>query len=365
MRQTNLTEFKESQPISSKGYAVFSKDGTFQPYEFKRRAVGEYDLLIEILYAGICHSDIHTVRGEWGDKQYPLIPGHEIAGEVIAVGSKVSKFKVGDWVGVGCMVNSCQTCESCQEDEEQYCEKVILTYGFDDVFNDNDYTQGGYSNNIVVNENFAILIPKTADLSKVAPLLCAGITTYSPLRATNVGKGDEVAIVGLGGLGHMAVQYASSFGANVSVFATSENKRELAYKLGAKNFINVKDTQELEKYTKHFRVILSTVAANYEISDYIKMLKPKGEMIIVGLPSFHNPATLDTNVFIWNFRRKLSSSLIGGIKETQEMLDYSVQKGIYPMTENISIQEIDKAYERVLKSDVQFRFVIDMKSLKG
>lgn len=365
MRDLNLKEFQELKPISSKGYAVFSKDGNFQPYEFKRHAVGKYDVLIEILYAGICHSDIHTIRGEWGEKKYPIVPGHEIAGEVIAVGECVSKFSVGDWVGVGCMVNSCQTCPTCQNNEEQFCDKTIWTYASEDVFHDGEYTQGGYSSNIVVHENFAIKIPKTADLSRVAPLLCAGITTYSPLRGAKIKSGDKVGIIGLGGLGHMAVQYASSFGAEVSVFATSENKRELALSLGAKEFINVKNQDEIQKVEKNFDVILSTVSSNYEISDYLKMLKPKGEMIIVGLPSIENPATLDASSLIWNFNRKLYSSLIGGIKETQEMIDYSIEHGIYPMIEMIDITEIDQAYERVLKSDVKFRFVIDMKSLRA
>lgn len=365
MKDLVIKEFSEGKEISSKGYALFSAEGSFRPYEFKRHAVGEKDVLIEILYAGICHSDIHTARGEWGEISYPIVPGHEIAGRVIAVGSKVEKVKVGEYVGVGCMVNSCQTCSTCSSGEEQFCEegKTIYTYASKDVFHNGEVTQGGYSNNIVVDEHFVIKVPMHAQLEKVAPLLCAGITTYSPLKRANIQAGDEVAIVGLGGLGHMAVQYASSFGANVSVFATSESKRDLALKLGAKHFYNVKNPQEMEGHTNRFKFILSTVASNYEIGDYLKMLKVNGELVIVGMPSVHNPASLDSRALIWSFRRKVSSSLIGGIKETQEMLDYSVEKGIYPMIEMIGIEELDKAYERVLKSDVQFRFVIDMKSL--
>lgn len=349
--------------ISSKGYALFSKDGSFQPYEFKRHAVGERDVLIEILYAGICHSDIHTARGEWGEVSYPLVPGHEIAGRVIGVGSKVAKVRVGDLVGVDCMVNSCSTCSS---GEEQFCEegKTVYTYASKDVFHGGALTQGGYSNNIVVDEHFVIKIPNHAELEKIAPLLCAGITTYSPLRRANIKEGDEVAIVGFGGLGHMAVQYAKSFGANVSVFATSESKRDLAFSLGAKHFYNVKNSEEMQGLNNRFSFILSTVASSYEITEYTKMLKVDGEIVIVGVPSLTNPATLDATSLIWSFRRKVSFSLIGGIKETQEMVDYSVEKGIYPMIEMINIDELDQAYERVLKSDVLFRFVIDMKSLK-
>ncbi len=363
MRELNLKEFQESKRISSRGYAIFSKDGQFQPYDFTRHPVGEHDVLVEILYAGICHSDIHTVRGEWGEREYPIVPGHEIAGEVIAVGKSVSKFAIGDWIGIGCMVNACQQCPTCLDHEEQFCDQTVWTYASEDVFHDREYTQGGYSNNIVVHENFGIKIPKSADLSRVAPLLCAGITTYSPLYRAGIKQGDKVGIVGLGGLGHMAVQYAASFGARVSVFATSESKRELAMELGAKEFINVKNQDEMQKVRKDFDVILSTVPASYEISKYLGLLKPKGEMIVVGLPSHQDPALLDANGLIWNFSRKLYSSLIGGIKETQEMLDYSIEHGIYPMVEMIGGSEIDWAYERVLKSDVKFRFVIDMKSL--
>lgn len=366
MQELALKEFSEKKEISSKGYALFSKEGNFQPYEFKRHAVGERDVLIEILYAGICHSDIHTARGEWGEVSYPLVPGHEIAGVVIGVGEGVKNIKVGDFVGVGCMVNSCQTCSTCLSGEEQFCEegKTVYTYASKDIFHGGALTQGGYSNNIVVDEHFVIKIPKEAELEKIAPLLCAGITTYSPLKRANIKEGDEVAIVGFGGLGHMAVQYAKSFGANVSVFATSESKRDLAFSLGAKHFYNVENPKKMEGLSNRFSLILSTVAQNYEISDYLKMLKVDGEMIIVGVPPLHNPATLNATALIWNFRRKVSSSLIGGIKETQEMVDYSVKKGIYPMIEMIKIDELDKAYERVLKSDVLFRFVIDMKSLK-
>lgn len=364
MRELALKEMREKKEISTKGYALFSKEGNFQPYEFKRHTVGEKDVLIEILYAGICHSDIHTARGEWGEVSYPLVPGHEIAGVVIGVGGGVKNFKVGDYVGVGCMVNSCQTCSTCISGEEQFCQegKTVYTYASRDVFHSGVLTQGGYSNNIVVDEHFVIKIPNHAKLEKIAPLLCAGITTYSPLKRANIKEGDEVAIVGFGGLGHMAVQYAKSFGANVSVFATSENKRDLAFSLGAKHFYNVKN--QMQGLSNRFSFILSTVASSYEITEYIKMLKVDGEMVIVGAPSLANPATLDATSLIWSFRRKVSSSLIGGIKETQEMVDYSVKKGIYPMVEMIEIAELDKAYERVLKSDVLFRFVIDMKSLR-
>jgi len=351
--------------IPAKGYAMSSKDGKFAPYSFDRHPVGDNDILIEILYAGICHSDIHTAKGQWGEIPYPVVPGHEIAGKVVRVGRKVTKFKVGDYAGVGCMVNACGECEHCKKGEEQYCDNArVLTYADKDVFHHDEITMGGYSNNIVVSEAFAIQIPKNAEMEKVAPLLCAGITTYSPLHATHVGKGDKVAIAGFGGLGHMAVQYAVALGAEVTVFDIAENKRQDALAMGAKRYVNVRNPEELKGLDNSFRVILSTIPANYDPTMYLKMLKLDGELVIVGLPAIKDAPSINISSLVWFARRKVSGSQIGGIKETQEMLDYSVAHHIYPKVEIIPIQKLDEAYQKVLAGEVKFRYVIDMKTLK-
>ncbi|MGE9292737.1 MAG: NAD(P)-dependent alcohol dehydrogenase, partial [Puniceicoccales bacterium] len=249
----------EGQAVPAKGYALFSEDGPFKPYEFERHAVGENDVLIEIMYAGICHSDIHTVRSEWGPSHYPIIPGHEIVGRVTQVGSNVTKFKPGDYAGVGCMVNACGECESCKAGLEQFCEKgAVFTYGSTDKYHGNAITQGGYSNNIVVSEDFAIKVPEDAEIEKVAPLFCAGITTYSPLEYAHIGEGDKVGVAGFGGLGHMAVKYAVSKGAEVTVFDITEEKRQDALDMGSVKYVNVRNPEELKGLQNNFKLILST-----------------------------------------------------------------------------------------------------------
>lgn len=357
--------FKEGERIPAKGYAAFSKDWKFKPYSFTRHPLGENDVLIAIRYAGICHSDLHTVKGDHGKANYPMVPGHEIAGEVVAVGKKVSKFKVGDYAGVGCMVNSCGECEACKQSKEQYCTnaKTVFTYNSKDVFHNDEITYGGYSNNIVVSEKFAIKVPKNAEFEKVAPLLCAGITTYSPIRFSKVKKGDKVAVAGVGGLGHMALQYMVALGAEVTCFDIVPSKKEACLKFGAKTFIDVK-SEEFKKIANRFDFIISTIPYKYDINDYVRMLKLGGEMAIVGLPAPKDFPSFDVNAFVWQFRdKKIYASLIGGIKETQEMLDYSVKNKIYPKVEIIPIQKLDEAYQKVAKGEADFRFVIDMKSL--
>ena len=370
----NVTNANETggnmEKIKSKGYAVFSKDGPFKPYEFERHAVGDNDILIKIMYAGICHSDIHHVRSEWRNEKYPMVPGHEIVGQVIQIGKNVTKFKVGDYAGVGCLVNGCKECLECNLDREQYCPDRILTYACPDKFHDGELTQGGYSNNIVVSEKFAINVPKTADIEKVAPLLCAGVTTYSPIQYSRVRKGDKVAVAGFGGLGHMGVQYLVKLGADVTVFDVSEEKREAAIRMGAKEFIDVsKDKEFFKKHLNEFHFILSTIPAKYDMSAYLKMLEFGGEFAIVGLPANENNPTIDLHSLVFTSNRKIYGSQIGGIKETQEMLDYSVKNKIYPQVKIIKgtpeevAKQITEAYNTVVDGKVQFRFVIDMRDL--
>lgn len=350
--------------VQSKGYALFAKDGNFAPYEFDRHAVGDNDVLIETLYAGICHSDLHHARAEWREETYPMVPGHEIAGRVVKVGKNVTRFKVGDYAGVGCLVNACGECAHCKKGEEQYCDKRVLTYASRDIYHNDEMTQGGYSNNMVVSEKFAIKIPGNAQLEKVAPLLCAGITTYSPLKFTHVQKGDKVAIAGFGGLGHMAVQYAAALGAEVTVFDITENKRQDALHMGAAAYVNVRNPEELKGLDNRFRVIVSTIPAKYDPAMYLSMLKIDGEMVILGLPAKENIPSIDIGTMIWKARRKIYGSQIGGIPETQEMLDYSVANNIYPRVEIIPIQKLDEAYRKVLAGEVKFRYVIDMSTLE-
>lgn len=354
---------KAGERIPSKGYAAFSSEFKFKPYSFSRHPMGDNDILIEIMYAGICHSDLHSVAGDFRTPTYPIVPGHEIAGRVVAVGSRVKKFKVGDYAGVGCMVNSCGVCEACKRSEEQFCTnaKTVFTYNSKDVFHSNEITMGGYSNNIVVSEKFAITIPKNAQIEKVAPLLCVGITTYSPIKFSQVKKGQNVAVAGVGGLGHMALQYMVKLGANVTCFDRID-KEKAVKELGAKSFINV-NSEEFKTIKNEFDFIISTIPYQYDINDYHGMLKLHGEMAIVGLPAKKDNPSLNANAMIWSFRRRIYSSLIGGIKETQEMLDYSIKNNIYPKVQIIPIQKLDEAYQSVAAGTADFRYVIDMKSL--
>lgn len=359
---------QENGRIPSKGFAVFSSHGGFQPYDFTRHALGDNDILIKTLYASICHSDIHTMHGDWGNVAYPLVPGHEIAGEVVAVGKNVTKFKVGDYAGVGCMVNACGHCEACLEGNEQDCTggQLVMTYGSKDVFHDNEMTQGGYSDNMVVSENFAIKIPKDADLKRVAPLLCAGITTYSPIRFSDVKLGENVAVAGFGGLGHLAVKYMVNMGAKVTVFDISEDKRQVALDMGAVRYVNVTHPDEVKNVGRQFDFILNTIPYYYDLTMYTNMIRRGGEMGIVGLPSHAELPSLNVLNMIRNEHVKVYGSLIGGIRQTQEMLDYSVANNIYPEVQLIKAdaRTIDDAVRNVQDGKVQFRYVIDMSTLE-
>lgn len=350
----------------SKGFAVFANDSKFKAYEFNRHAVGDDEIKIDILYAGICHSDVHHVRGDWGKEEFPMVPGHEIAGKVTQVGKNVTKFKVGDYAGVGCLVNSCGHCEYCKAGLEQYCKEAVLTYHDHDQFHNNETTQGGYSNNIVLTEKFAIKIPKNTNLKKVAPLLCAGITTYSPIHYAGVKKGDKVGVAGFGGLGHMAVQYLVKMGADVTVFDITEEKREDAKRFGTVKYINVNNSEDLKNLDNSLNFIISTIPASYDPNMYLKMLKINGQMAIVGLPPFNVMPTIPIDKLIWQGNRKVFGSQIGGIPETQEMLDYSVANNIYPEVEIIpaTASSIENAYKNVLDGKVKYRFVIDMQTMK-
>lgn len=353
--------------IPAKGFAVFEERGHFQPYNFSRHAVGDNDIQIDILYAGICHSDLHHVFADWGAEEYPMVPGHEIAGRVVAVGKNVTRFKVGDYAGIGCMIGSCRHCYACEHDLEQYCkEGAVMTYHGIDRFNGNEHTQGGYSDTYVVAEDFAIRIPENADIAKVAPLLCAGITSYSPIMQAGVKSGNKVGIAGFGGLGHMGVQYAISLGAEVTVFDITEDKREDAMRMGASRYVNVNNPEDLKGLDRTFDFILSTIPANYDLTMYMKMLKLNGQFGIVELPAFRNMPSLSVADLVFQGSRKVFGSQIGGIKETQEMLDYSVEHNIYPEVEIIKAngEEIDKAYQNVLDGKVKFRYVIDMRTMK-
>lgn len=332
-----------------------SPDGKFYVGELKRRDLREDDVYIDIKVAGVCHSDIHTIRGEWGDTHYPLTVGHEIAGVVTKVGSAVKNFSVGDRVGVGCLVYGCGTCEFCKAGRQQFCSvKRVGTYNAVDV--DDTITQGGYAQGIVVNERSVLHLPDSIDFDQAAPLLCAGITTYSPLIDWKVKAGDKVAVMGLGGLGHMGVQIAAALGAEVTVLSRSMRKADLAKKLGAKETLVTSEEGFFDKHKGEFDFILNTISADIDIDSYIKLLRPQGVMCVVGLPS--NSQKLNFISLVMG-NKVLAGSNIGGIEQTQEMLNFCAKHGIKPMIEKIGIDYIDTAYERVVKGDVMFRFVID------
>ena len=348
-------------PMSIQSYAAPSATAPLAPLSIERRAPAEDDVQIEILYCGVCHSDVHTIRDEWQGTTYPCVPGHEIVGRVTAVGTAVTHFKVGDLAGVGCMVDSCHTCDSCHEDLEQFCEKgAIFTYNSPDKHS-GGVTYGGYSESIVVSEAFVLKIPGNLDLAATAPLLCAGITTYSPLRHYQVSEGHIVGVVGLGGLGHMAVKLAKAMGAHVVVFTTSTTKVDAALLLGADEVVLSKDEEAMKKQLNRFHFILDTVGAKHDINAYLALLKRDGTLTQVGVAP--EPLAVDVSNLIFG-RRSYSGSLIGGIKETQEMLDFCGQHGITSEIEMIDIQNINEAYDRLVKGDVKYRFVIDMASLK-
>ncbi len=345
--------------LATKGYAAAAAKSALQPFLFERREVGAQDVLIRISHCGICHSDIHQVRDEWGISLFPMVPGHEIIGTVAQVGSAVKTFKVGDRAGVGCFVDSCRSCPACREGVEQYCESGALwTYSARDK--DGRLTQGGYSNQIVVDEKYVLRIPSVLSPAGAAPLLCAGITTYSPLRHWGVGKYHKLAVVGLGGLGHMAVKIASAMGTEVTVLSTSASKRADAKRLGAADFALSSDPQTFMKLQRHFDFVLDTVSAPHDYNAYVNLLKTDGTMILVGAPETPAPLAAFPLIFC---RRRLAGSLIGGIRETQEMLDFCAEHRIESDIEHIAIQQINEAYERVIKGDVRYRFVIDLASL--
>ncbi len=347
--------------MNTKSYAAKSATTPLVPFILERRAPGEHDVQIEILFCGVCHSDVHTVRNEWKGTTYPCVPGHEIVGRVTKVGTHVKKFKTGDIAGVGCLVDSCRTCGSCEEHLEQFCEKgATFTYNAPDNHSDG-VTYGGYSDSIVVDEAFVLRIPGNLDLAGTAPLLCAGITTYSPLLHHGVTKGQKVGIVGLGGLGHMGVKLAKALGAHVVVFTTSLNKVEDALRLGADDVVQSKDEDAMKKHLNSFHFILDTVGAKHDINAYLVLLRRDGNLTQVGVAS--EPLEVDVTNLIFG-RRSFSGSLIGGLKETQEMLDFCGAHNITSDIELIPIQQVNEAYDRLVKGDVKYRFVIDMASLK-
>lgn len=343
--------------ISSQGYAGFSADTQLQPHTFTRREVGEEDVLIRIKYCGVCHSDIHSVRGEWGRAHYPMVPGHEIIGVIEKIGSRVSRHGIGDVVGVGCMVNSCGRCHECLAHHQQFCTDGVI-YTYNSVEKDGNITQGGYANNIVVDQKFVLSIPSHLSQAQAAPLLCAGITTYSPLRHWNIQPQDKVGIVGLGGLGHMAVKFARAMGAEVIVLTTSPHKVEDAKRLGAHEALVSSETKSLLKHQNSFDFILDTVSAPHPLDMYLNLLKREKTLCMVGL----SPSPHAIHSFSLVSQKNLSGSLIGGIEETQEMLNFCGQHGITSDIELINIQQINEAYERVLRGDVKYRFVIDLNS---
>lgn len=346
--------------IPTKTYAALDPKKPLTAFTIHRRKPGKNDVHIKILFCGICHTDIHQARNEWGRSIFPMVPGHEIVGQVVTVGASVKKFKKGDYVGVGCMVDSCGTCEDCKDHVEQFCNTVSYTYNSQDS-KTKEVTYGGYADSIVVNQKFVLRVSKTAKLAAVAPLLCAGITTYSPLKKWKVQPGQKVGVVGLGGLGHMAVKIAKAMKAHVVVFTTSNNKSADAKKLGAKEVIVSNNANEMAKHALSFDFILDTVAVSHDIDQYLNLLKRDGTMCLVGVPNAPHPAVNPGNLVLK--RRQLVGSLIGGIKETQEMLDFCEKHKIVSDIETIPINYINTAYERMLKSDVKYRFVIDMQTI--
>lgn len=346
--------------IAAKSYAAQSPEAKLAPWSFERREVGPHDVQFDILYCGVCHSDLHQIRNDWFPGIFPMVPGHEIVGRVVKVGDHVKKFKVGDIAGTGCMVDSCQVCENCKQDLEQYCfEGNTPTYN--GLERDGKTpTYGGYSNTIVVREEFVLHVSDKLNLAAVAPLLCAGITTYSPLKHWKVGKGHKLAVLGLGGLGHMAVKFGVAFGAEVTVLSTSPGKEEDARKLGAHHFVVTTDPAQVKAARGTFDFILDTVSAEHDFNMYLSLLRTNGVHICVGVPP--KPAEIAAFSLLGG-RKSLAGSGIGGIAETQEMLDYCAENGIVSDIEMIDIKNIEAAYERMLKGDVRYRFVIDMATL--
>ena len=346
--------------LPTRGYATHGPKAKLEPFDFNRRELEANDVLIEILYCGICHSDIHQARGEWGNSTYPMVPGHEVIGRVSKAGDKVTKFKAGDLAGVGCFVDSCRTCSSCKESLEQFCEKHLV-FSYNSVEMDGKTpTYGGYSNQIVVHEDYVLRIPPKLPLAGAAPLLCAGITTYSPMKAFKVKPGDHVGVVGLGGLGHMAVKIAAAMNAQVTVFSTSSKKQGDAKRLGAQEFVLTTDPKSMKGMANRFSLIIDTVAGAHDLNPYLRALRRDGTLVVVGVSV--EPASIATFPLILG-RRRMAGSMFGGIRETQEMLDFCAEHEVSSDVEVIPIQDVEKAYDRTVKGDVRYRFVIDMKTL--
>jgi alcohol dehydrogenase (NADP+) len=349
--------------FEARAYGGQDKSSPLGPLSIPRREPGPRDVVIDSEFCGVCHSDIHTVRSEWSGTHYPCVPGHEIVGRVSRVGSGVRKFKVGDRAAVGCLVDSCQKCASCSEGFEQFCDEGLATWTYNSVDRKmrGQYTYGGYSSHIVVDENFCLRVPKTLDPAAAAPLLCAGITTYSPLRHWGAGKGTKIGIVGLGGLGHMGLKFAHAFGAETVLFTTSPKKRADAKRFGADAVVISNDVSAMKRHKDSFDMILDTVAMPHDLDAYTSLLKRDGSLVLVGVPEHSHPSPSPSKLIAK--RRSIAGSLIGGIRETQEMLDYCGKRGIESDVEVIRIQQINEAYERMLRSDVRYRFVIDLASL--
>jgi uncharacterized zinc-type alcohol dehydrogenase-like protein len=347
--------------ISARGYAARDAKSPLAPFQFERRDPGARDVQLEVLYCGICHSDLHQTRNEWGGSLFPMVPGHEIVGRVVRTGSAVKKFKVGDLAGIGCMVDSCRTCTHCKDGLEQYCEAGnIPTYNGREK-DGKTLTQGGYSDTIVVDEDFVLRVPENLDPAAAAPLLCAGITTYSPLRHWKVGPGQRVGVVGLGGLGHMGVKLARAMGTHVIVFSHTDKKKQDALRLGAHEVVVSSNKDEMAAQRGKLDFILDTVSAPHDLNAYLRLLRRDGHLVLVGAPE----KQLEVHPFsLIPQRRSFSGSMIGGIQETQEMLDFCGQHGIVSDIELIPIQQVNEAFERMLKGDVRYRFVIDLKSLR-
>jgi uncharacterized zinc-type alcohol dehydrogenase-like protein len=346
--------------MKTTGYAAHSSDAHMVPYHFERRALRANDVAIEILYSGVCHSDLHTVNGDWGPQAYPLVPGHEIVGRVLDTGAAVKNYKIGDNVAVGCMVDSCQECDQCDNHEEQYCRNSMTpTYGAPDRVSA-EITQGGYSKHIVVREEFVLSVPEKLDLTRAAPILCAGITTYSPLKTWGVGKGSRVGVIGLGGLGHMAVKLAVAMGAEVTVITRSNSKEDAAQKIGAKDVLVSTNDEAMEKAAQSFDLIIDTAPVKHDLSPYTPLLDIDGTIVIVG--QVGPMEEISTLPLIFG-RRRVAGSLIGGIKETQEVLDFCAAHDIHPECKTIKMNEINDAFAHLAKGDVAYRFVIDMQSL--
>jgi len=348
-------------PSQVKGYAAHSSESDLVPYSFERRDLRADDVEIEILYCGICHTDIHHVRGDWGPEEYPMVPGHEIIGRVLKVGEGVTKFSVGQSVGVGCLVDSCRECGSCEHHQEQYCDEFVPTYGSRDR-HDGTLTFGGYSDKIVVSERFVLSIPENLNLAGAAPLLCAGITMYSPLKRWNISAGKKVAVIGLGGLGHMGIKLAKAMGAEVTLFSRSKGKEEDAYRLGVEHVVISSSESQMLSVKSSFDLIIDTVPYNHDVNPYLDTLAPDGALVLVGFFGALEP-TVQTAALIAR-GKTLTGSLIGGLEETQQMLDFCGEHNVTADIEMLDIKDINLAYERLLKSDVKYRFVIDMSTLK-